>query len=74
MVLDLPASARWVVEAYPLRWEEADGRLTVHVDLLGTAWLERLLLRVGPEARVVEPLELRDLGAKAARRLLIGYR
>ncbi len=74
VVLDLPVSARWVVEAYPLEWEEADGRLTVHVDLLGTAWLERLLLRVGPDARVVEPPELRDLGAQAARRLLAEYR
>lgn len=74
VVLDLPASARWVVEAYPLEWEEADGRLTVHVRLLGTAWLERLLLRVGPEARVVAPAHLQDLGAEAARRLLAGYR
>jgi proteasome accessory factor C len=74
VVVDLPASARWVVEAYPLEWEEADGRLTVHVRLLGTAWLERLLLRVGPDARVVAPPELGDLGAQAARRLLAGYR
>lgn len=74
VVLDLPASARWVVESYPLEWEEADGRLTVHVRLLGTAWLERLLLRVGPEARVVAPPALRDLGAQVARRLLADYR
>ena len=74
VVLDLPLSARWVVEAYPLSWEEADGRLLVHVDLLGTAWLERVLLRVGPEARVVEPPELRRLGPEAAQRVLARYR
>jgi len=73
-VLDLPASARWVVEAYPLEWEQADGRLIVHVRLLGTAWLERLLLRVGPGAEVLEPPELRGLGQQVARRLLAGYR
>ncbi|CAA9244400.1 MAG: hypothetical protein AVDCRST_MAG20-1894 [uncultured Acidimicrobiales bacterium] len=73
VVLRLPVSARWVVEAYPLEWEEVDGRLIVHVRLLGTAWLERLLLRVGPGAEVLEPPELRDLGTAVARRLLAAY-
>jgi proteasome accessory factor C len=70
VVLDLPATARWVVEAYPCTWEERDGRLLVTVRVMGDAWLERLLLRVGAEGRVVSPPGLADAGARAARRLL----
>jgi proteasome accessory factor C len=72
VVLDLPRTARWVVEAYPCEWEERDGRLQVSVRVVGDAWLERLLLRVGAEAQVLSPPELRDVGAQAARRLLAG--
>jgi proteasome accessory factor C len=74
VVLDLPASARWVVEAYPAEVEEVGGRLRVTLRAVGAAWLERLLLRVGPDARVVEPADLADVGAAAARRLLDQYR
>ena len=70
VVLDLPVSARWVVESYPNEWEERDGRLLVAVRVVGEAWLERLLLRVGPDARVVSPPELADVGRRAAARLL----
>jgi proteasome accessory factor C len=73
VVVDVPTSARWVVEAYPVEWEEHDGMLRVTMHVLGTAWLERLLLRVGPEARVLEPPSLRSLGADVARRLLAAY-
>ena len=38
------------------------------------AWLERLLLRAGPGARVVEPPESTEIGPAAARRLLARYR
>lgn len=71
--LDLPASARWVVDAYPAEWEERDDRLHVSLRVIGEPWLERLLLRVGPEARVMSPPELADLGVRAARRLLAAY-
>jgi proteasome accessory factor C len=73
VVLDLPASARWVVESYPVEWTEADGRLRVTMHVLGTAWLERLLLRVGADARVVEPAAMVDVGRDAAARLLTEY-
>lgn len=72
-VLDLPAAARWVVESYPCQWTEREGRLLVTLNVTGPTWLERLLLRVGPEARVLDPSELRGVGADAARRLLRGY-
>ncbi|MDP9071151.1 MAG: WYL domain-containing protein [Actinomycetota bacterium] len=72
-VLDLPADARWVVETYPCQWSERDGRLLVTLSVTGTTWLERLLLRVGPQARVLEPPQLAGVGADAARRLLARY-
>ena len=37
-------------------------------------WLERLLLRVGPEAKVVEPGDFAAAGPDAARRVLGRYR
>jgi proteasome accessory factor C len=74
-VVVVPASARWVAEAYdPLEVEElADGRLRLRLAVAGGRWLERLLLRVGPEAVVESPAELQGLGAAAARRLLARY-
>lgn len=70
VVVDLPVSARWVVESYPVEVTQDGDRLRVTMRVAGEAWLERLLLRVGPEARVVSPPELADVGARAAQRLL----
>ena len=70
VVLDLPAEARWVVEAYPAVWAQEGDRLRVTLRVAGEAWLERLLLRAGADARVVSPPELVDAGARVARRLL----
>ncbi|MEO7837455.1 MAG: WYL domain-containing protein [Acidimicrobiales bacterium] len=72
----LPSWAGWVAESYPVRAVEqrADGRVQVVLDVAGPAWLERLLLRLGPEAEVLEPEDLRGLAAAAATRLLARYR
>jgi predicted DNA-binding transcriptional regulator YafY len=72
-VVELPPTGRWVVESYPCQWTERDGRLVVTLNVTGPTWLARLLLRVGPEARVLDPPELARVGAEAARRLLRGY-
>jgi proteasome accessory factor C len=72
----VPASAAWVAEAYdPLEVESLDdgARLRVRLHVAGERWLERLLLRVGPEAVVESPPALADVGAAAARRLLARY-
>jgi len=37
------------------------------------AWFERLLLQLGPDASVIRPAELTDLGARAARKVLRLY-
>jgi proteasome accessory factor C len=75
VTLVLPASARWVAEAYPpLDVEDLDdGRLRVRLAIGSERWLERLLLRVGPEAVVEAPAALVGVGAAAARRLLERY-
>ena len=75
-VLELPPSAAWVAETYPVTavTETADGRLRVELPVMGERWLERLLLRAGPDASVVEPAAWAGVGRDAARRLLERYR
>jgi proteasome accessory factor BC len=73
----LGPSAQWVPESVPVRsvTRDGDGRLTdVVLDVAGMAWFERLLLQLGPAARVVRPAELTGLAADAARRVLARYR
>lgn len=76
VTLAIPSSASWVAEVYPVRGvvETAGGRLQVVLEVAGPAWLERLLLRLGPEAEILEPDDLRGLGADASSRLLARYR
>lgn len=76
VVLDAPAEAAWVQDSYPsVRCEHTpEGRLRLNLAVSGAAWLERLLLRLGPDARVLQPAELSNLGAEAARRTLSRYR
>ena len=65
-----------VPESVPVRTvtRDADGRITdVVLDVAGMAWFERLLLQLGPAARVVRPPELTGLAAEAARRVLARY-
>lgn len=56
VVIELPPAARWVAEEYPVEGvEELDGGWRrVRLRVSERAWLERLLLRLGPESRVVE--------------------
>jgi proteasome accessory factor C len=53
--------------------EDGD-RLVVDVVVGGDAWLERLLLRLGPAAVVLDPAEDAGLAAEAANRILRRYR
>jgi proteasome accessory factor C len=70
-----PATA-WLAESIPGVGpaETVDGQAEIEVFVGGDAWLERLLLRLGPGAQVVEPPEYRDLAAEAAARVLERYR
>lgn len=76
IVLDLAPGAEWVVGQYPVERVDAgaDGRTRVTLAIAARPWLERLLLRLGSDARVVEaPPELAGAGADAARRVLARY-
>ena len=65
VTLDLAPQAAWVVDYHPVEsvepapadgWEEAS--LRVRLRTADTRWVLRLLLRLGPGARVVDPGEL----------------
>jgi proteasome accessory factor C len=72
--LELSPEQRWVLETYSVRdVEECDGRVQLTLDVAGEPWIERLLLRLGPTARVSAPEAWFDLGARAATRLLRVY-
>ncbi|MEO6120762.1 MAG: WYL domain-containing protein [Acidimicrobiales bacterium] len=75
LTLDIAATARWAVEAAPVTHveERADGRLRVQMAVAGTAFVERLLLRLGADAQVVGPPDMADVGRRAAARLLARY-
>lgn len=61
VTLDLAPRAAWVRDYYPLVSQEAleGGWTRIKLRAGGTAWLVRLLLRLGPQARVVEPESLK---------------
>jgi proteasome accessory factor C len=60
--LELGPAARWVAEDYPCEsvTNLADGRLRIGLRTPDTAWLRRLALRLGEDARVVSPAGLAD--------------
>lgn len=74
VTLELDPAARWVVDQYPVEEvvELDGGRTQVRFAVSERAWLERLLLRLGPGARVVEGD--RGVLASAACRVLARYR
>jgi proteasome accessory factor C len=74
VVLDLDPPARWIAEQYPNDGVEVRPGPVLRVALRTSErpWLERVLLRAGPDARVVEGDT--TVGPDAARRLLARYR
>lgn len=76
VTLRLAPSAEWVVESYPHEAAEqfADGSWQVVLAVSEPAWLERLLLSLGPAAEVVAPQEAAGIAPEAAARILTRYR
>lgn len=77
VVLELEPSAAWLVQHYPCEAVEnlAEGRIRVTMAISAEAWLERVLVRLGPEATVVRadpPLDV-EIARRAARRILQRY-
>ncbi|MDQ1520018.1 MAG: proteasome accessory factor [Actinomycetota bacterium] len=76
VTLRLRPSAAWVPESFPTEGvrERRDGTLDVDLVVSEDAWLERLLLRLGPEAKVVAPTDRQSTAAATAARVLARYR
>src|ERR1700687_2216729 len=74
VTLELAPRASWVADHYPVEGVESGpaGGLRVTMRISEQPWLERLLLRLGPDAKVVEGDP--DLAREAANRLLERYR
>jgi proteasome accessory factor C len=73
--LRLAPEAAWVAESIPVeeRIERARGRVDVVLAVSGRAFLERLLLSLGPAAEVLGPPEAKAIRAEAAQRVLARY-
>ena len=66
---------RWVTENYPVEQvdELKSGKLRITLTIAGDAFLDRLLLRLGPDVVVNRPAAKKDALAKAANRILSRY-
>lgn len=75
VILELAPQAKWVLDQYRTLESEVlpNGWLRIRLSVAGSAWLERLLLRLGSNARVVSPASLADAVKKRARRLRQRY-
>ncbi len=77
VTIEVAPAARWVIETYPVDEvsDAGDGWLRLRLAVTATPWLERLLVRLGDEARVIDADDpaLVDAGARAARRILDRY-
>jgi proteasome accessory factor C len=76
VTLRLAPEAEWVVETLPTetRRVERSGHVVVVLQVSGTAFLERLLLRLGPNVQVLDPPEAEAQRSLAAVRVLERYR
>jgi proteasome accessory factor C len=75
VTLRLAPEASWVVESYPHEsaTTRANGSIDVVLAVSEPAWLDRLLLTLGPSVKVIGPPSARAAGATAASRLLARY-
>jgi proteasome accessory factor C len=73
--ISLDPAMAWLLDSVPSTGPpvSVDGRVELELFVGGDAWLERLLLRLGPDARVVDPPEYQSLAADAASRILARY-
>lgn len=73
LVLDAPAA--WAADYYPVRSARPrdDGGLEVELVVVDQRWLERLLMRLAPDARVLDDDELAENFTSTARHTLRLY-
>jgi proteasome accessory factor C len=74
-VVDLDPAARWVADYYPIEssTELPGGGMRVELRYADSRWLERLVMRLGGSARVIEPAGLAVAVQRLARRALEQY-
>jgi proteasome accessory factor C len=76
VTLRLQPAAAWVPESFPTEsvTERADGTVDVVLVVSEDAWLDRLMLRLGPDATLLDPPARRAALAATADRVLARYR
>ncbi len=76
VVLSIDPGVAWQIESVPAAGppQTVGDRLEVEVVVGGEAWLERLLLALGPQAWVRDPEDDRSVASNAALRILGRYR
>jgi proteasome accessory factor C len=78
VVLHVDPGHDWLADQYPTDHVERapDGAMTITLPVAAEAWLERLLLQLGPHAgiRSIDPPLSATLGSDAAERVLARYR
>jgi proteasome accessory factor C len=77
VTLRLAPPAHWIVERYPadeVGEPDADGWLTARLPVASQRWFVRTMLRLGPNAEVLEPAGVVDEIGAAAARVLERYR
>lgn len=59
-VIEVEPSARWIADYYPIESQRELGnhRLLVRLRFRDDRWLQRLILRLGGDARLVEPVDV----------------
>lgn len=75
VTLELADAARWIVEVYPVDdvAEAEDGGIRVRLPVSSDRWLAKLLVRLGPHVRRVDPPDAALPAAQIAARILAGY-
>tara|TARA_B100000579_G_scaffold304760_1_gene254598 strand:- start:6286 stop:7209 length:924 start_codon:yes stop_codon:yes gene_type:complete len=73
VTIEMPNSSRWMVEPLQALVTDDGDTLIVEMPVSSTIFLERLLLRLGPDARVVSQGPFSNVASLAAQRLLSRY-
>jgi len=76
-VIRLAPRARWITEEYPVdtvtELDAPTGWVEVRLPVANQRWLHRLLIRLGPNAVLIEPTSAADDAVILARQMLAGY-
>lgn len=73
VTIEMPRTSRWMIEPLQASIKDVGSNLMVEIPVSSTIFLERLMLRLGPDARVVGPSMFSNVASLAAQRLLSRY-